>query len=68
MNAFEPNTKKAEAVHLCEFEASLVYIASSRRARTTQRNPISKNKQTKMPKQQQNPKQRKGPDTHNCRT
>jgi hypothetical protein len=30
-----------------EFQASLVYKVSSRRARDTQRNPISKNKQTK---------------------
>jgi hypothetical protein len=34
-----------------EFEASLVYRVSSRTARATQRNPISKtkNKQTKTP-------------------
>ena len=30
-------------VDLCEIEASLVYAASSRRARTTQRNPVLKN-------------------------
>jgi hypothetical protein len=29
-----------------EFEASLVYRVSSRTARATQRNPVSKNKQT----------------------
>ena len=29
---------------LCEFEASLVYKVSSRTARATQRNPVSKNK------------------------
>ena len=29
-------------VALCEFEASLVYKASSRKARATQRNPVSK--------------------------
>jgi hypothetical protein len=28
---------------LCEFEASLVYRASSRTARATQRNPVSTN-------------------------
>lgn len=34
-------------VDLCEFEASLAYSASSRTARTTQRNPVGKtNKQT----------------------
>jgi hypothetical protein len=29
-------------VGICEFEASLIYIVSSRTARTTQRNPVSK--------------------------
>ena len=29
---------------LCEFKASLVYKGSSRMARATQRNPVSKNK------------------------
>jgi hypothetical protein len=32
---------------ISEFEASLVYRVSSRTARDTQRNPVSKNKQTK---------------------
>jgi hypothetical protein len=32
---------------ISEFEASLVYKVSSRTARATQRNPVSKNKQTK---------------------
>jgi hypothetical protein len=31
----------------CEFEASLVYRVSSRTARTTQRNPVSKNQKEK---------------------
>jgi hypothetical protein len=31
---------------ISEFEASLVYRVSSRKARATQRNPVSKNKQT----------------------
>jgi hypothetical protein len=31
---------------ISEFEASLVYRVSSRTARATQRNPVSKNKQT----------------------
>jgi hypothetical protein len=35
---------------ISEFEASLVYRVSSRTARATQRNPVSKNKQTKKPK------------------
>jgi hypothetical protein len=36
-----------------EFRASLVYRVSSRTARTTQRNPVSKKQKTK--KQQKNP-------------
>ena len=32
---------------LCEFEASLVYKASSRTTRVTQRNPVSKKKEKK---------------------
>jgi hypothetical protein len=32
---------------ISEFEASLVYRVSSRTARPTQRNPVSKNKKTK---------------------
>jgi hypothetical protein len=32
---------------ISEFEASLVYKVSSRRARTIQRNPVSKNKNKK---------------------
>jgi hypothetical protein len=33
---------------LSEFKASLVYRVSARTARTTQRNPVSKNKQAKQ--------------------
>ena len=36
---------------LCEFEASLIYIVSSRTARAIQRNPVSKNKKQKTKKQ-----------------
>jgi hypothetical protein len=36
---------------ISEFEASLVYKVSSRTARAIQRNPVSKNKQTKTNKQ-----------------
>ena len=40
-----PALKRQRQVDLCEFEASLVYIVSSRIARTvSQRNPVSKNK------------------------
>jgi hypothetical protein len=42
-HAFNPSTWEAEAGRLIsEFEASLVYRESSRTARATQRNPISK--------------------------
>ena len=40
-----------------EFEANLVYRASSRKGRTTPRSPVSKTKQTKQ--QQQKPKKNK---------
>jgi hypothetical protein len=36
---------------ISEFEASLVYRASSRTARATQRNPVSKNKTNKKEKE-----------------
>ena len=40
---------------LCEFEASLVYRASSRTAKETQRNPVSeKTKPTNQPNKQTN--------------
>jgi hypothetical protein len=38
---------KSDSGRIPEFEASLVYRVSSRTARATQRNPVSKNKQTK---------------------
>jgi hypothetical protein len=41
---------------ISEFEASLVYRVSSRTARATQRNPVSKNK---AKQQQQKPKTNK---------
>jgi hypothetical protein len=39
-------------VDLCAFEASLVYKASSRTARATQRNPISENLTNQQPTNQ----------------
>ena len=43
-HAFHPSTQEAEAGDLCEFEASMVYKASSRTgSKTTQRNPDSEN-------------------------
>jgi hypothetical protein len=44
---------------ISEFEASLVYRVSSRTARATQRNPVSKNKKQKTNKKQNKTKQNK---------
>ena len=41
VHAFNPTLRRQRQAELCEFEASLVYRASSRTARTTQRNPVS---------------------------
>jgi hypothetical protein len=38
---------------MSEFEASLVFRVSSRTAKATQRNPVSKNQNMKLTKQQQ---------------
>jgi hypothetical protein len=46
VHAFNPNTWEAEAGGSLEFEASLVYRVSSRTARATQRNPVSKKKKS----------------------
>jgi hypothetical protein len=52
-HAFNPSTWEAEAGKISEFQASLVYTVSSRTARTTQRNPVSKtNKQTNKHKKE----------------
>jgi len=48
---------------ISEFEASLVYRVSSRPARATQRNPVSKNKKTKN-KTKQNKKINEGSKHH----
>jgi hypothetical protein len=55
-HAFNPSTQEAEAGGF-EFKVSLVYKVSSRTARATQRNTVSKkttnnNKQTNKTKQQ----------------
>jgi hypothetical protein len=47
----EPSTLEAEGRWTSEFEVSLFYKASSRTARTTQRNPVSKNKKQNKRKQ-----------------
>jgi hypothetical protein len=41
---------------ISEFEASLVYKVSSRTARATQRNPVSKNQKNKKKQKQQQQK------------
>ena len=48
VHAINPSNWEEEASRLIsEFDASLVHRVSSRTARTTQRNPVSKNKKTK---------------------
>ena len=50
-----PALRKPRQADLCEFEASLVYRVSSRTARTTQRNSVSKNKNKTKQKQRIKP-------------
>jgi hypothetical protein len=58
---FNPSTGEAEASVSLEFKASLVYRASSRTARATQRNPVSKNpkKEEKEKKREKKRKKRR---------
>jgi hypothetical protein len=44
---------------ISEFEASLVYKVSSRTARATQRNPVSKNKQKQKQKREREREKKK---------
>jgi hypothetical protein len=60
VHAFNPSTWEAEAGG-SEFEASLVYRVSSRTARTTQRNPVSKNQKTKTKPNQTKPNKQNRP-------
>jgi hypothetical protein len=58
-HAFNPSTwSGGRGRRISEFEASLVYRSSSRIARATQRNPVSK-KTKKKTKKKKNPKQNK---------
>ena len=51
VHAFNPSTWEADrGRQISEFEASLVYQVSSRTARATQRNPVSKNHKKKKKK------------------
>jgi hypothetical protein len=44
-DAFNPNTQEIEAGVISKFEASLVYIVSSRTAKDTQRDLVSRDRQ-----------------------
>jgi hypothetical protein len=46
--AFNPSTWEAEAGGFLKVEASLVYRVSSRTARATQRNPVSRKKKIEL--------------------
>jgi hypothetical protein len=47
---FISGLRRQREEELCEFEASLVYIVSSRASRPTQRNPVPKTKKKKKKK------------------
>jgi hypothetical protein len=49
-HTFNPSTWEAEAGGFFEFKASLVYRVSSRTARATQRNPVSKKRKRRKEK------------------
>jgi hypothetical protein len=49
-HAFNPSTWEAKAGGFSEFKASLVYRLSSRTAKTTERNPVSKKQKPKTKK------------------
>jgi hypothetical protein len=73
VHAFNPSTWGGRGKWISEFEASLVYKVSSRTAKATQRNPVSKsktkqnkttttkkpNQPTNQPNKQTNKKKRK---------
>ena len=42
VNTLNPALRRQSQVNICEIKASLVYRVSSRIARATQRNPVSK--------------------------
>jgi hypothetical protein len=50
VHTFNPCSWEARGRWISEFEASLVYRVSSRTARATQRNPVSKNQDNKQKK------------------
>jgi hypothetical protein len=59
-HAFNPSTSpRGRGRWISEFEASLVYRVSSRTARATQRNPVSKNKKRKEKKRKEKKRKEK---------
>jgi hypothetical protein len=52
-HTFNPSTREARGRWISEFEASLIYKVSSRTARATQRNPVSKNQKKKKKKKKE---------------
>jgi hypothetical protein len=52
-HTFNPSTLEAETDRFLSWRPSLVYRASSRTARATERNPVSKNKNNKQNKTKQ---------------
>jgi hypothetical protein len=59
VHTFNLCTRKTEAGRMSEFEASLVYRLSSRTARATQWNSVSKNQNPNKTKQKQKQKRKK---------
>jgi hypothetical protein len=63
VHAFNPSTRGGGiGRQISEFEASLVYKVSSRTARATQRNPVSKTKQNKTKQNKTKQQQKKTPE------
>jgi hypothetical protein len=59
-HAFNSQHLRGKGRRISEFEASLVYRVSSRTARATQRNPVSKNKKkNKKKRKKERKKERK---------
>jgi hypothetical protein len=58
---FISGLRRQREEELCEFEASLVYIVSSRASRPTQRNPVPKTKKKKKKKKTNKTNKKKNP-------
>lgn len=61
---FNLSSWETEAGDLNEFKIILVYRASCRTSRTTQRNPVLKSKQTNKQAKKQNKKEKENRDEH----